>query len=86
MTLLLFTLDRKIKSWIFQIYEKDSIVEYKDKYYIALEERNYVEPDNLYANWLYVTYIVIYFRFYFPIQRKFSGAFCSSKEDLLLYS
>jgi hypothetical protein len=46
--------DRKIKSWMYQSYEKDSYVEYKGKFYVGLEERNYVEPTNLYANWFYV--------------------------------
>jgi hypothetical protein len=30
-------------------------VEYKGRYYIGLEERNYAEPDNLYTHWLYVS-------------------------------
>lgn len=39
---------------MFQPYEKDSIVEYRGSYYQGLDERNYVEPNNLYAQWLYV--------------------------------
>ena len=44
----------KIKIWREnQLYEKGNIIEYKDKYYIALEDKNIVEPNNLYMMWMY---------------------------------
>ena len=52
--LIFIYVDRKIKSWVYQPYEKDQIVEYKGKYFIAIEEKNLVEPNDLYASWLYV--------------------------------
>ena len=48
----------KVKLWINnQHYEKDSIVEYKGKYYIGIEEKNFVEPNNIYMGWLYKLFI-----------------------------
>lgn len=48
----------KIKVWdSLQNYEKNSIVEYKGKYYIGLEDKNYVEPNNLYMGILYKLFI-----------------------------
>jgi len=41
---------------LYQAYEKDSIVEYKGKYFIGEDERNYVEPDNIYTKWLYILF------------------------------
>lgn len=44
----------KVKLWNgTQYYEKGAIVEYKEKYYIGLEEKNYVEPNNFYMGILY---------------------------------
>lgn len=43
-----------MKNWIYQPYEKDQIVEYKGKYYISVEEKNCVEPNDISANCLYV--------------------------------
>ncbi len=51
-----FYVDRKIKSWNFIPYEKDTIVEHDGKFYIGVEERNFVEPNDLYTNWLYVLF------------------------------
>ena len=45
---------RKINNWVYQQYEKDSFVEHKGKYYIAVEEKTTVEPSDVYASWLYV--------------------------------
>jgi len=78
---LIYFVDRKIKSWISQIYEKDSIVEYKDYYYIALEERNYVEPDDLFANFIYVKYF-FNFRLCSLTPKRFSGSSYSFKGGL----
>ena len=48
----------EVKVWINnQHYEKDSIVEYKGKYYIGMEEKNFVEPNNIYMGWLYKLFI-----------------------------
>lgn len=43
-----------MKDWVYQPYEKDQIVEHRGKYYIAVEEKNLSEPNDVYANWLYV--------------------------------
>jgi hypothetical protein len=43
-----------MKNWIYQPYEKDQIVEYKGKYYIAVEDKNLCEPNDVTTSWLYV--------------------------------
>lgn len=53
-----------MKNWIYQPYEKDQIVEYKGKYYIAVEEKNVVEPNDITASWLYV---IFYLHFFFQL-------------------
>lgn len=46
----------KVKLWSnLTHYDRDAIVEYKGKYYIGIEERNFIEPNNIYVNWLYVS-------------------------------
>lgn len=40
----------KVKTWVnSQQYEKGVIVEYKENYYIACEEKNFIEPNNIYS-------------------------------------
>ena len=47
-----------IKVWAsLQHYEKNYVVEYKGKYYVGLEEKNYVEPNNFYMGILYRMFI-----------------------------
>ena len=47
-----------IKVWAsLQHYEKNDVVEYKGKYYVGLEEKNYVEPNNFYMGILYRMFI-----------------------------
>ncbi len=43
-----------MKNWVYQPFEKDQIVEYKGKFFIALEDKNLSEPCDIYAQWLYV--------------------------------
>ncbi len=44
----------KIKTWNYIPYDKDSFVEHNGKYYIAVADKNYVEPTDFKAAWLYV--------------------------------
>jgi len=45
-----------MKNWTYQQYEKDQIVEYKGKLYLAVEEKNLSEPNDIFAKWLYVNF------------------------------
>ncbi len=48
-----------MKEWVYQPYEKDQIVEHRGKYYLAVEDKNLSEPNDVYANWLYVFFFLI---------------------------
>ncbi len=52
-----------MKEWVYQPYEKDQIVEHRGKYYIAVEDKNLSEPNDVYANWLYVFIKFFSFKF-----------------------
>ena len=68
-----------------QAYEKDNIVEYKGKYYIAIEDKNIIEPNNIYARLLYVL-INYLFRFFLLNLNKFFALFYFFKAVLLFFN
>lgn len=54
-----------MKEWVYQPYEKDQIVEHRGKYYVAVEDKNLSEPNDVYANWLYVFFHYLNFSIFF---------------------
>lgn len=48
--------NKKVKAWNYITYDKDSIVEYNNKYYIGLDDKNKSKPDDVYANYFYVIF------------------------------